>query len=317
MLYSMVVMMAIVHLAFFTIFGVIIPKMPKQKIDLFNVDLVRNVKKKKLKKPKFVKDKGVKFQGKKINEKKPGAKRDNQKPPGPKKPKPPSNAKPPKKDNAAPNLPLKINLPKQKYPQLNPNADAKVYRQPKNPHDLGAPSGKDDGILGSRGTDGDVKGIGGGDGTGAGGGGGGGGGGGAGGFAPWIFWDYEGTKYGKNVLSADENKRMYLQSPNSRPLLVNAQGPVSDDELINMGNGTVEIRITIPASSQVPERGIPPNYRIINIKPDDSSKFDQMENAALKCMKLSGWYPAKRNGQPFAEEFTLVLRFYGRYKTGQ
>jgi len=311
----MIVLMALIHLGLFTLFGAIIPKIPKQKIELFNVDLVKDVKKANLTKPRPIKEKGIKYQDKKKDNKKPGPKRDNQKPPGPKKPKPPSNAKPPKKDNAAPNLPLKIDLPKQRYPQLNPTAKQLAYKPPKNPHELGAPSGKDDGILGSKGTDGDVKGEGGGDGTGAGGGGGGGAGGGAGGFVPYIFWDYQGTKYGgQGVLSGEESQRMYLQYPDSRPLLANT-GAISEAELVNIGNGTVEIKVTVPAVSRVPLNGVRPNFTIISVNPDDPTKVDQMARAARRSLEESGWYPAKKGGQPFEEPFTLILRFYGTHKS--
>lgn len=313
-LYSIIVLMALIHLGLFTLFGVIIPKIPKQKIDLFTVDLVKNVKKKKLTKPKPMKEKKVKSLDRKKSKKKP---------PGPKKPKPLSNAKPPKKDNAAPNLPLKIDLPKQKYPRLNPDADSHVYRPPENAHELGAPSGKPDGILGSKGTDGDIKGEGGGDGTGGGGGGGGGdgggdgtGGGGAGGFVPYIDWDYQGTKYGRGrqVLSSEESRKMYMQFSHTHAFLVNACGPTSDRELIELGNGSVELRVTVPAVGQVPEHGISPNYTIVSVNPDDPSKKEFMTRVAHLCMKNSGWYPAKKNGQPFEETFTLILYFRGRYE---
>ena len=226
----------------------------------------------------------------------------------------PSAAKPPKQDNAAANLPIKIALPKSKYKKFDPNSKNLAFRAPKKSHERGAPSGREDGILDSKGTDGDIKGVGGGDGNAAGGEGGMGDGYGSG-PRPWMFYDYQMLLSAGNPIGIENKKKSYFSSFRANPLLVQASGPEDESLLIRLGDAAVEYRVTIPAVDAVPDAGIcPSNIEFVNIdKMKKPENRERLIKVATTSIKRSGWYPAKQDGNPIETTIKVVIVIYGSY----
>ncbi len=294
-LHTFVLIMLVFHIGLLVVFGFFTPKLFKRKTPTYVVSLVKDVKVKKFK-PK-------KKAGRKAGPKNP------KKPPGYKaKAKKIDIAKPkqhPKR--AKPNKPIKIDLPKQKYPTVDPKARAMIFKKKPNQHEKGAPSGEPDGILGSRGTGGEGFGEGGGEG----GGGGGGEGGSGGGDRPWVFWEYDHDFPYKSYSSREENLRLYQQMINVGPYLSDPVVP-SYKELIGLGHGEVELEITIPGVTEMPIRGVhPQDITVVRVYAEKSEMAERMKQIALWCVNASGWYPAKQDGEPIDRRIRLVLHFYG------
>jgi len=307
------------HLAFFAIMGNYLKIPPTKEIRLFNVSMVkplkRNKKEKKKSRIKWGKNhKG--YRSKRKVSKRPGPDRKSKKPPGPKKPKPPSDAKPPVGQNAAPNVPVKIELPKSNYKRRDPRAEKLAFKRPVYSHKDGVPSGKTYGILGSKGTDGDIKGIGGGDGIEAGGEGGGGLGGGLGErWRPTVSWLHEGFGWDGEPNDLDGMKRDYFKRSDCSPLLVHATGPPNDSVWINLGTGRMDLEMTIPAVDEVPDLGIHPiNIKIVGMKLRDKSKADRFARVAISSARHSGWFPAKKDGKSINYRMSVSLVFHGKFE---
>jgi hypothetical protein len=310
-----------VHMGVFAYFGNFLPGFKPDKMAMFDVALVKDVK---MSDDKTIKTEKVNnankgaynYYSRRTDPGKPGPKRNNDKPPGPKKPNPPSDAKPPVGDNAAPNLPLAMDLHKSNYPKFDQNSNNVVYKKMENEHKDGAPSGQPDGILGSKGTDGDIFGVGGGDGNKAGGGGGGGGGGGMSrDYAiPYLIWETD-LNVGTGV-SEEEIRNAYFKSFNTTTYLADPSGTKDDRKMIGL-SGWVSFQITISGTSEVPYRGVKPSrVAVIEAYSDNKADTERLKNVAYEVATNSGWYPAKREGKPIDSTFKMTLRFKGQWKRG-
>ncbi len=307
-IYTFFIFMMLLHLGIFAYLGNIF-NFRFSKMNMYQVSLVSTRKHK-------TSDTSVKMQEMKTSKNGMiGRTTDRKKLPGlNKNTKVPSAAKPPKQDNAAANLPVKIELPKSQYKKFDPQSKNLAFRIPKKSHERGAPSGREDGILDSKGTDGDIKGVGGGDGKEAGGEGGFGNGLGSG-ARPWLFFDYRIFLSNGNPMGIENKKRSYFNSLSANPLMVESGPPPDDNLLIQLGDAAIEYRITIPAVDSVPDNGIPPSVvEFVNVekikKPENRERLIQQATISLK---RSGWFPAKQNGDAIETSIKVVVVFYGSY----
>ncbi|MCE1245802.1 MAG: hypothetical protein LWY06_04065 [Firmicutes bacterium] len=304
------------HIAILIAAGKLLPGAAESTLAIFDVSLVKTpvIKPDMKTLPKSgANSQGINYYSKKSSKNPPGPLRHNNLPPGPKKPNTPSDAKPPGGDNAAPNLPLTVNLPKSSINKFNNDSNYPVYKKADNSIKDGAPSGQPDGIKGSQGTDGDIYGKGGGDGIKAGGGGGGGGGGGSTNFRTstlqlcWETMEAIPFRY-----TGEEARRAYFASTSIPAYLVTGPGPSNQQDQEKAGTGYMLFELTVPASENVPEAGLPPSKIVfIEGKADAQEQFDLMKRLAMECMQNSRWYPSKRNGKPIENPFKLKLHFMG------
>ena len=316
--HTIILLAFLVHIGLFIVIGKLLPSLPKSKMKAFNVDLVKKPKTR-LVRARKPRNKLSTHNAIGVRDKRAAKKRDPRKKPSPLKPikKKPEMPRPrlPKVAKAAPNVPIKINLPKPKYKRVDPLSVHKAIKTPEVSHEDGAPSGKKDGILGSKGVDGDKKGEGSipADGAGEGGGDGPGDGMGGGGARPYVFWDYGGFKPGRNARTGAEKKRRYFEMSNTMPYLADAIVP-EPHKLIGLGHGKVIFRVTIPAVTAVPDNGVhPENIEVLGVEADVSGADEKMKEMALLSVRSSGWYPGKRSGQPITETIQFALVFYGSY----
>lgn len=306
-IYSVFILVMILHLGLFAYIGNLF-NFRFSKMSMYQVSLVST------KKPKSAEPE------KKIVKKTDsrgmiGRTQDRTKVPGLKKnTKVPSAAKPPKQDNAAANVPVKINLPKSDYKKFDPSSKNLAFRTPKISHERGVPSGREDGILDSKGTDGDIKGVGGGDGNAAGG---------EGGYGdglgfgprPWMYYDYQMHLSAGNPVDFEQKKQAYFNSFRTNPLLVQASGPAEESMLVVLGDAAIEFQVTIPAVDVVPDAGISPSeVKFVEVqkirKPENREKLIDMADSSIR---RSGWYPAKQNGKPVETTIKVVIVVYGSY----
>lgn len=328
--HTIIIIALLVHIGIFLLVGQIIPSLPKSKAAVFEVDLIRKMKTKVINAPMANIDTDNNA-GIGIRDREPAPPNRSIKDPGPVKPKPPEKEVPKlqKKAKAAPNKPLMINLPKPDYKSFDPNATAKVFRQPDETQKKGAPSGSADGIVESRGVNGDRKGEGsipeegggqnGGDGIGNGRGGGNEygnypGGGGERGNRPYVFWEYYGFKPRSHASTDEQRRQRYFEMTDTLPYLSDAVVP-APHKLIGLGHGKVLVEIVIPGVDEIPSRGIhPENIRILEVESVIPESAEKMKEMALLSVKSSGWYPGKRDGKPVSEKITFSLIFYGSYE---
>ncbi|MCE1246122.1 MAG: energy transducer TonB [Firmicutes bacterium] len=318
---NMFLVVLILHAGLLILFGKFIPGSQPDKLALFDVALVKDVKlgdDKTVKTEKVENDNKGKYNyySRRTDPGKPGPKRNNDLPPGPKKPNPPSDAKPPVGDNAAPNVPLKMDMHKSNYPTYDQNSNNVAYKTLDNAHKDGAPSGQPDGILGSKGTDGDVFGIGGGDGNKAGGGGGGGGGGGmSNDYAlPHLMWDAD-INVGSGA-SEEEIRNSYFKSYDTTVYLSDPSGTKDERKMMGL-SGWVSFQITIKGTNEVPYRGVHPSgVYVIDSHSENKNDVERLKTVAYEIATNSGWYPAKKSGKPIDSTFKLTIRFTGEWKKG-
>lgn len=307
-IYTIFILIMILHLGIFAFLGNIF-SFRFTKIKMYEVSLVSTRKPKSpdtvAKKQEIKDNKGGMIGRTEDTTKLPGLKKNT---------KVPSAAKPPKQDNAAANLPVKIQLPKSNYKQFDPTSKNLAFRTPKISHERGVPSGREDGILDSKGTDGDIKGVGGGDGNAAGGEGGKGDGDGSG-PRPWMYYDYDMSLSAGNPAGMENKKKSYFNSLRANPLLVQASGPADESLMVLLGDAAIEFQVTIPAADAVPDQGIGPSkvefIRVEKIKKPE--KQGQLIEIATTSIKRSGWYPAKQDGNPIESTIKVVVVFYGSY----
>lgn len=305
-IYSFFIFVMILHLGIFTYLGNRF-NFRFSKMNMYQVSLVNTRRQKNIEpeKPKDIKVSNNGMIGRNEPDKLPGLKKNT---------KVPSAAKPPKQDNAAANLPVKIELPKSNYKKFDPNSKNLAFRMPKKSHERGVPSGREDGILDSKGTDGDIKGVGGGDGNAAGGEGGRGDGIGSG-ARPWMFYDYQMYLSAGNPPEVEQKKKSYFNSLRANPLLVQASGPPDESLLVILGDAAIEYQVTIPATNTVPDAGISPSkVEFVNIekikRPENREKLIRMATTSIQS---SGWYPAKKDGEAVESTIKVVIVVYGSY----
>lgn len=315
--HTIIILALLIHIGLFILIGQIIPSLPKSKVAVFDVNLIKKPKSNVVEMPAIKKDDTP---GPGVREKVSAPPNKSINDPGPIKPRPPEREVPKlsKRAKAAPNKPIKINLPKPDYKRVDPNAVHKVFKQPDESHEKGAPSGVKEGILGSEGVDGNEKGEGsipregggqgGGDGTGDG------VGGGQGGFRPYAHWEYSGFKQASQMLTHEQRKQRYFGMSDTLPYIADAIVP-EPHRLVGMGHGRVYFEVTIPGVDEVPPNGIhPENIKVLKVEsvlPDSADKIREM---ALLSVRSSGWYPGKRKGQPVTEVIEFSLAFYGTYE---
>ena len=307
--HSFFVFVLALHIMLFIYIGTHFNFNIKPRLDMYEVNLVRKknkkvIQNKKKQKPRDMSDARRLKSPYSLKNRVPGLKKNT---------KIPSMASPPKRDNAAANLPVKIKLPKAKYKKFNPKSKHKVFKTPRISHERGVPSGREDGILDSKGTDGDKKGIGGGDGI---------EGGGEGGWGggledmPWVFIDYQMHLSAGNPPEIKEKKKFYYRSLTANPLLVQAGGAENDWEVKIMGDAAIKFNLTIPKVDYIAELGISPsNVEFVKVnkieKPENREKLIRI---ATSIVTSSGWFPAKERGEAVERTIPVVVVFYGRRK---
>ncbi len=316
--HTIIILALLVHIGIFVLIGQIIPSIPKSKVAVFDVDLIKKMKTKVINAPMMENEVNAN-QGSGIKDKESAPPNKSKKDPGPIKPRPPEKEVPKleKRGTAAPNKPIKINLPKPDYKRVDPYAAHKVFKQPENAHEKGAPSGTKDGILESKGVDGTEKGEGsipkegggqgGGDGNGNGLGGG-------GGFRPYVYWEYNGFKPGALARTPEEKKARYFEMSDTPPYLADAIVP-EPHRLVGLGHGKVLFEVIIPGVEEVPSNGVhPESIKILGVDSVIPESAEKMKEMAMLSVKSSGWYPGKRGGAPVREKIEFALVFFGSYE---
>lgn len=315
--HTIIILAILIHIGIFILIGEIIPSMPKSKVAVFDVDLIKKVKTKTIEMPVAKNNDIDNNMGSGIRDRESAPPNKSEKDPGPIKPRPPEREVPKleKRAMAAPNKPIKIDLPKPDYKRVDPYATHKVFKRPEDAHEKGAPSGVKDGILESKGVDGTEKGEGSipREGGGQGGGDGFGNGLGGGGTRPYVFWEYGGFKPGNMARTPEEKKQRYFDMPDTLPYLADAIVP-EPHKLIGLGHGKVLFEIVIPGVDEVPSNGVhPENIKVLSVESVIPESAEKMKEMALLSVRSSGWYPGKRGGSPVNEKITFALVFYGSY----
>ena len=314
--HTIIILALIFHIGLFILIGKIIPSLPKTKVAVFDVDLIKKVKTKIVKAPMVNNDIDNNM-GAGIKDKESAPPNKSKKDPGPVKPRPPEKEVPKlkKRANAAPNKPLKIDLPTPDYKRVDPYATHKVFRKPEQAHEKGAPSGTKDGILESKGVDGKDMGEGSipKEGGGQGGGDGFGNGLGGGGTRPYVFWEYGGYKPGAMARTPEEKRARYFEMTETLPYLADAIVP-EPHRLVGLGHGKVLFEVIIPGVEEVPSNGVhPESIKVLGVESVLPESAEKMKEMALLSVRSSGWYPGKRQGGPVREKIEFALVFYGSY----
>lgn len=291
-LHTFMMIMMVIHFGLLVFFGKFAPKIFNKKTNTYVVNIIKDVKTKK---------KEVKKAAKKQKQEKPKIESVQKKKDTARKKDYPKKTKP--------NKPLKIDLPKHKYPTIDPKSQHKIYKKQKNAHEDGAPSGDPDGVLGSNGTGGEGFGPGGGEGGGAG-----------GGSHPWVYLAWTNledirqfSEYGKKEgekFTADENIEIYADQDTCKPYLISTPVP-NYGKMIGLGTGAVDFRVTITDNTDIPYLGGPPtNIRVLDVRPDKPDQKERLRELAIWVVENSGWYPAKKDGEPYETEVEFTLYFY-------